>query len=160
MARIDGKRARVVLGLAAVTAGVASCALLGGIGDLPYPADASLGDGSTDGIVGADGGDAGPNGDAPMDGLGGGDSPVDAPFFEGGCDGGTLVCGGSCVDTRSNAQNCGRCAHDCQGGSCVGSTCQPFELTSAGDTPAGIAVYGGTVYWVDLDPGTVRVLSI
>ena len=34
----------------------------------------------------------------------------------------------SCVDTTSDAKNCGACGHDCLGGGCTAGQCQPVEL--------------------------------
>lgn len=64
-------------------------------------------------------------------------------------DGGTgTCCGATCVDSTSDPHNCGACAHDCQGGACTGSTCQPLELPTS-QMPYGIAVDSTNLYWAD-----------
>jgi hypothetical protein len=45
-------------------------------------------------------------------------------------DAGMLVCGSMCIDPTTNASNCGACMHDCLGGQCVGSVCQPITLAT------------------------------
>ena len=52
------------------------------------------------------------------------------------------VCGGACVDTQSDAHNCGACARDCQGQPCQMGLCQPAILASSLSKPWGIAVGG------------------
>ena len=54
------------------------------------------------------------------------------------CDAGSL-CGGACVDTRTDAKNCGRCSHDCLGGACAAGTCQPITLAKGLNIPQGLA---------------------
>src|SRR5690348_11683886 len=43
----------------------------------------------------------------------------------GGCAAPMMDCGGTCIDPGSDPQNCGACGHDCLGGGCQGSMCQP-----------------------------------
>lgn len=38
--------------------------------------------------------------------------------------------GGTCGDTTNNPANCGACGHDCLGGTCVASVCQPVLVIS------------------------------
>jgi hypothetical protein len=45
--------------------------------------------------------------------------------------------------------NCGACGHDCLGGSCTASACQPLQLSAAGTSPYGIALDSTNVYWVE-----------
>ena len=68
------------------------------------------------------------------------------------------VCGGSCLDTKTDGRNCGACAHDCQGASCQMGACQPVALASNLSSPWGIAVGGGNVYWTNSGDGTVMTL--
>lgn len=79
-------------------------------------------------------------GDAPMD-LGPGEASI-------ACDVGT-ACGARCVDTQTDASNCGRCAHDCGGGTCVSGVCQPMVLATGQDGPRALFVSGSTVYWTN-----------
>jgi hypothetical protein len=51
------------------------------------------------------------------------------------CDGGGVVCSGTCVDTNTNPNNCGACGHSCSpslGGTCVNGGCTPFQLSNSG----------------------------
>lgn len=76
------------------------------------------------------------------------------PTTEAGTDGGPANDGGgndanpnTCnADLTSDARNCGRCGHDCQGGTCTASQCDSFELAGGLDTPTGIAVDDDSVY--------------
>jgi hypothetical protein len=61
------------------------------------------------------------------------------------------LCAGSCVDTSSDAANCGSCGHDCQGGICLEAVCQPVTLASGQIIPDGIAVDATSVYWTNLE---------
>lgn len=63
---------------------------------------------------------------------------------------GATCCEGSCVDTSSDGANCGACGHDCLGGGCAGSMCQPVVLAS-GQNPQDIAADGTNVYWLNLN---------
>jgi hypothetical protein len=68
------------------------------------------------------------------------------------------VCGGSCIDPKTDGHNCGACGHDCQGASCQAGACQPTALASNLSSPWGIAVGGGNVYWTNVGDGTVMTL--
>jgi hypothetical protein len=50
------------------------------------------------------------------------------------------------ADTSDDPLNCGSCGHDCLGGTCVASQCQPIVLATS-DNPEEIAVQGSTLYW-------------
>lgn len=41
-----------------------------------------------------------------------------------------VTCGDACVNTATDASNCGSCGHSCQGGTCSGGLCQPIAMTS------------------------------
>jgi hypothetical protein len=62
------------------------------------------------------------------------------------------VCSGKCADTTTDGANGGACGHDCLGGACVASACQPILLTTTepGFSLNGIggpAVDATNVYW-------------
>jgi hypothetical protein len=53
-----------------------------------------------------------------------------------------------CVDTTNDPRNCGQCGHDCLGGGCKSSQCQPMLLAvNTNQQPFGIAVDATNVYW-------------
>ena len=59
------------------------------------------------------------------------------------------------ADLMTSAQNCGRCGHDCVGGSCDAGTCE--EVMFAKEQAAhSVAVDTDTVYWLSYVAGTVR----
>jgi hypothetical protein len=63
--------------------------------------------------------------------------------------------GGCAADLMTSAQNCGRCGHDCVGGSCDAGTCE--AVTFAKDvSPDSVAVDSDNVYWSTYATGTVR----
>jgi hypothetical protein len=60
------------------------------------------------------------------------------------------ACGGVCTNIDTDANNCGVCGHNCEGGSCVLGVCQPVVLaTVIGDFSIGLATDGTNVYWTD-----------
>lgn len=79
-----------------------------------------------------------------MDSPGDTSTPPDSPT----CTSPNTLCGTMCVDLTSDGSNCGRCNHDCLGGMCTNSVCQPVELLS-GTTPFDIVDANGVLYWVD-----------
>jgi hypothetical protein len=123
------------LALASLAGG---CNALLGITSVPEPVDASDRDAEIpDAGTAADTGTAG-DGDSvvAMEGGPGDASPAD---------------GAACGDTTSSAANCGRCGHDCLGGGCSMSACQPVALVGgdAGVTPLGLAQDDAYLYWTD-----------
>jgi hypothetical protein len=99
---------------------------------------------------------------APADAPGGpadgdaasGDSASDAITDVVTCGDAQMLCQGACSDPTTDRHNCGACGHDCQGGACMGSACQPLSIASVapGNEVGSLAIYGGTVYWTF--PGT------
>jgi len=70
---------------------------------------------------------------------GGGGSP-DAGGGGGGCTGGTIDCGGTCVDARFDPSNCGACGTMCgMGEACLTGTCTP-----QGSCTGALVECGGT----------------
>jgi hypothetical protein len=57
----------------------------------------------------------------------------------------------SCGDTTSSAHNCGVCGHDCLGGTCSMSVCQPVALVTSTQraTPVWLAQDDTFLYWTD-----------
>jgi hypothetical protein len=73
---------------------------------------------------------------------------IGADFNRSTDDGGASgVCDPNSVS--ADAHNCGRCGHDCLGGSCSAGACQPVVLASGRSRPADIAVANGYVYFAD-----------
>src|SRR5215472_8465185 len=144
---------RCGLALTAVTlvAGViASCGLSSeGSGDGGLPEGGSQ-DGAADRWTDATGGDTGVDVDvfetAPDSAI---DSAADvareAALDGGGCD----------ADLTKDPANCGACEHDCLGGSCAGSACQPVALATRPVGPQGLATDSNNVYWTSSGAGTV-----
>ena len=73
-----------------------------------------------------------------------------------GCDAGTTVCGGVCLDTQADVHNCGRCAHDCLLGACSSGFCQAWPVT-ANATVTAMATDGKYVVWADSSNGVHQV---
>jgi hypothetical protein len=66
--------------------------------------------------------------------------------------------GKSCSpDLLTDRHNCGRCGHDCAGGTCMGGACQAYPLVTGNMGPVGIAVTDGKVYFTSVD-GTVDMV--
>lgn len=87
-----------------------------------------------------DSGSSGSSGSANSSGSAAGDAAESGP--------GSVACEGA--DLRTSAQHCGKCGHDCVGGSCIGGECQAFELaTFAAKKIVGIATDSSRVVWSD-----------
>ena len=91
------------------------------------------------------------------------------PGGEPGSSSGSSGDGGVCGDTTSDARNCGRCNHDCLGGACTASVCQPVVLVEAAGRPVTVVTNGNNVYVADYNgfvgridktgpPGTLQIL--
>jgi hypothetical protein len=114
------------------------------------PGDAEAGDekpivdGSADSDAAPGDGDAAPE-DGPREADVAGDTGMDVSVI---CNGGTVDCTGTgaCVDLQTNPLHCGKCMHDCLGGSCQGAQCQPVPIATGIRTPMGVVVVNGIVY--------------
>jgi sugar lactone lactonase YvrE len=65
------------------------------------------------------------------------------------CGASDICCSGTCLDESTDATNCGRCGHSCQGETCSGGVCQPEVLYPAQNSPYSIAVDATNVYFVN-----------
>jgi hypothetical protein len=104
--------------------------------------------------AGPDGTGTGPNPPPPVSpsGDGGGDAPPACP------DAGQMSCAGTCIDTTSSKLHCGACEHDCLGGSCMQSQCQPWTLfaTTAG-VPKTLIANDATVVYAQTNGDVIQV---
>ena len=68
---------------------------------------------------------------------------------------------GACGDTTSDTHNCGRCGHDCLGGACTASVCQPVAIVpgSAGYRPWQLALTATAVYFTDTINGQIAKVN-
>ncbi len=70
------------------------------------------------------------------------------------CD--AAVCSNTCVKLASDPKNCGACGHDCLGGACKASVCQPVVLATGQTSPMAIALNSTYVFWVNFTtPGGI-----
>jgi hypothetical protein len=58
-----------------------------------------------------------------------------------------LACGNACVDLETDPRNCGRCGHDCFGGSCSAHTCGAYTVTLSQGSIGYLFVDRGRAYW-------------
>jgi hypothetical protein len=101
-----------------------------------------------------DGGGDGHDGAREAASDSGGDSANDGPSEGGPCTPGETLCDSQCVNTYSNASNCGGCGLVCpaSNGTCSGSRClqklytSPTPITQAGSN-IQVAVDDSSVYW-------------
>jgi len=73
------------------------------------------------------------------------------------------TCGSACVALETDPKNCGKCGHDCLGGTCASGVCQPFQLAT-GLTIAStqLTLIGPYLYWTggqQLNSGAVYRVS-
>ena len=85
-----------------------------------------------------------------------GSSSESPPLDEAGIDGALTeadlpsVDAASCAaaDLTKDPLNCGKCGHNCEGGACMASVCQPVQLAQFTDEPVANVVLTGThVFW-------------
>jgi stigma-specific protein Stig1 len=127
---------------------ISGCSAILGISDIAPPA----------GVDGGAGGGGGGGGGSPIDAgedastrdAAAPDGPIGVGRDAGPCGGNLTSCNGACVDTSSDAHNCGACLHDCGvGATCSASRCQPVLLASNQNAPDGVVVDATFVYWTN-----------
>ncbi len=152
------------LALAAAAAAVPACDSI--LGDYTLLSGSGSDGGASDGASPQDtstspDGQGGDDSSTPMDGSG----PADSMLAETGpADTGVdaLTCAApktsctvsgvaTCVNTQTNATNCGTCGHACPGtATCAGGYCQPVDVTLAQLTNVvALACDSHNVYWVN-----------
>lgn len=77
---------------------------------------------------------------------GGQDGTTDGPKSDAGGDGATCV-----ADLMVDPKNCGRCGHDCLGGTCDTGQCQPVKLGDGLAVPEGLVVDATNVFVTEYD---------
>jgi hypothetical protein len=91
--------------------------------------------------------------DAPIDNAPPCGSPQEACCANNVCNVGQC-CGTICLDTSNDPKNCGKCTHDCGGGNCKNSQCQPILVaTSKSQYPGRIRDAQNNLVWMDRDLG-------
>ncbi len=101
--------------------------------------------------------------DSSQDSLadGGVDAPAACTTATADCDGNAA--NGCETDITESGAHCGACGHDCLGGECRDSMCQPVVLASGQESPMGVTVdtHGaGRVYWTNrVDSGSIRSVA-
>lgn len=144
-------------------------------GEADGTADSSSpGDASEDATTGEDASaaDVAPRGDAAPpaedasftpDGGSTGDGappPADAPPADAPSADSTPVDAGACsTSLSSDPANCGSCGHDCLGGTCTNSQCQPIVLAATSGS-VGIAIDSSYVYWANDTAGSSGIFKI
>jgi hypothetical protein len=121
-------------------------AIIGTRDDLTYDPDAAGGGGS----------DAAANADATGGGNTDGSMAKDTGAGDASSSDGAATCPG--VDLTTDDKNCGACNHDCLGGKCMTSKCQPAKLFSGGISPYALAVDSTNVYFSDITAGAVYTM--
>lgn len=96
------------------------------------------------------------------------DVALDAPEEPAPCSATVLDCDGDAqngceTDITKAAKHCGKCGHDCLGGTCADSKCLPVAIATGQSSPSGIAIdpaTSGRVYWTNrLAAGSVASVA-
>ena len=118
---------------------VATAVVLGACGNefssADHP-DASTTTTTTSTGSGATGGTAGAGGSGASAGTGAGGEAITCPQGQGDCNHDAVD--GCETDVTMSTRHCGACDHDCLGGDCVGSACQPVKLADAQGAGTGL----------------------
>lgn len=80
-----------------------------------------------------------------------------------GCETGTELCGGQCVDVTTyvtDSKNCGVCGHDCQGNACANGMCAPDLMGTNLANPVNLAVDSSNVYFTTIADSTTTSGSV
>jgi hypothetical protein len=75
------------------------------------------------------------------------------------CSAGMVVCGGSCVDTQRDVDNCGGCGASCTG-LCDSAVCDPTAkqvIALGGATPTALAADGTSVFFISSGTDIMQV---
>ena len=128
---------------------LAGCNGLIGLKDI-YLDDAGA-PGERDATAEGDGGPLGMDGGAPRD-----SAMADRTVADAGTD-----TAPTCTNTVTDDKNCGVCGHDCLGGACAGSKCQPAKVITGQGQPWAIRVDGSSIYWSDIfgSKGTIYKIA-
>jgi hypothetical protein len=89
------------------------------------------------------------------------DVQVDMASPESGTPEGSAGEGGACGDTMTSTNNCGRCGHDCLGGTCTAGVCQPVAIVpgSKNMRPWQLALTDTAVYFTDSINGAIAKVN-
>lgn len=93
-----------------------------------------------------------PNGAGSVDGGQDGGTDGEIATADGGADGAD---GCASADPTTSAQHCGRCGHDCGGGKCQKSKCQPLRLAEGLAVPEGLVVDETSVFVAENDANRI-----
>jgi alpha-tubulin suppressor-like RCC1 family protein len=148
--RSSGRRLAWAALLGALPVGLGACGLLIGLEDHTAFPGADAGE---DVIEPPDA----PPVDAPADAV---DDALPDVVGPDGCSG--TVCGAECVDTSSDAQNCGKCGVACLGGfSCAAGVCgDHIEQISAGSNHGCALLHNGSIWcWGNDESGQLGILA-
>ncbi len=135
-------RSRTQRALFGVAITLTGCTAVLGVNDVFYDPNAPQGGTSSGSSGGPDGATTTPDG-ATTTPDGATTTPDGAPCT---------------ADTQSDAENCGRCGHDCGGGSCTQGKCEAVTVADVA-RPAGLATDGTFLYVTSYSGGQVLKLE-